>query len=269
MGSGVRERARRAGASRLDAADYLRDAEALPLVGLDGVLPPGSGAMVLAPHPDDESLGCGGLLAALAEAGRFTRVVVVSDGAASHPNSCTHPPDRLRALRREEAVAAMAELGSGPERLAFLGLPDGGVPDRGPGFEAAVTAIVNLAQRDPTPPAAVLATWAHDTHPDHRAVAAMGRAVAADLGCRALFYPIWGLRFLYPEMGLAPAPQVRGPARGARLDIGAMLDRKRRAVAAHRSQTTRLIADDPEGFTLRPGVLDVLLRPFELFLEDA
>ena len=259
----------RAGPPTLDAADLLRRVEALPLIGLEAFLPVAAGgALVLAPHPDDESLGCGGLLAALAEAGRPARVVVVSDGAASHPNSRTHPPDRLRALRRDETVAAMAELGLGPDHLAFLGLPDGGVPDSGPGFDAAVTAIGNLARRDPAPPAAVLATWEHDTHPDHVAVAALGRAVAAELGCRALFYPVWGLRFLHPAMGPAPAPAVRGAARGSRLDVSATLDRKRCAVAAHRSQTTRLIADDPEGFNLRPDVLDVLLRPFELFLEN-
>ncbi len=252
-----------------DATDLLRDAEALPAIGLEAFLPTASGGvLVLAPHPDDESLGCGGLLAALAEAGRPARVVVVSDGAASHPNSRTHPPDRLRALRREETVAALAALGLGPERLALLGLPDGGVPGAGPGFDAAVTAIANLARRDPSPPAAVLATWRHDTHPDHVAVAAMGRAVAAELDCRALFYPVWGLRFLHPTMGPAPAPAMRGPARGTRLDVTATLDRKRRAVAAHRSQTTPLIADDPEGFILVPAVLNVMLRPFELFLED-
>lgn len=259
----------RAGTPFLDATHYLREAEALPTIGLEAFLPAASGAvLVLAPHPDDESLGCGGLLAALAEAGRPARVVVVSDGAASHPNSRTHPPDRLRALRRQETSAALAELGFGAECLAFLGLPDGGVPNAGPGFDAAVTAIGNLARRDPVPPGAVLATWEHDTHPDHVATAAMGRAVAAELGCRALFYPVWGLRFLHTAMGPALASTVRGPVRGARLDIAATLDRKRRAVAAHRSQTTQLIVDDPEGFTLRPAVLDVLLRPFELFLES-
>ena len=253
-----------------DAADRLREIEALPACGLETLLPAASGgALVLAPHPDDESLGCGGLLAALAGAGRPARVVVVSDGAASHPNSRTHPPARLRALRRQETVAALAELGLGPECLAFLGLPDDGVPQAGAGFDAAVTAIAALARRDPVPPAAVFATWAYDTHPDHAATAAMGHAVAADLGCRSLSYPVWGLRFLHPAMGPAPAPSVPGPVRGARLDVAAQLDRKRRAVAAHRSQTTGLIADDPQGFTLSPAVLAVLLRPFELFLEDA
>src|SRR5690606_16204888 len=42
---------------------------------------------VIAPHPDDESLGCGGLIAALAADGRAVQVVFVTDGAGSHPNS--------------------------------------------------------------------------------------------------------------------------------------------------------------------------------------
>ena len=62
--------------------------------------------IVIAPHPDDESLACGGLIAEACREGLKRKVVIVSDGAGSHPNSKAYPPDRLRALREAEARRA-------------------------------------------------------------------------------------------------------------------------------------------------------------------
>ncbi len=80
--------------------------------------------IVIAPHPDDESLACGGLIAEACREGLRGKVVIVSDGAGSHPNSKAYPPDQLRALREEEARRAAAELGLGPEEIIFLGLAE-------------------------------------------------------------------------------------------------------------------------------------------------
>jgi LmbE family N-acetylglucosaminyl deacetylase len=76
--------------------------------------------IVIAPHPDDESLACGGLIADACEQGLRTKVVMVSDGVGSHPNSKAYPPERLRFLREEEAKQAGAELGLKPEDMLFL-----------------------------------------------------------------------------------------------------------------------------------------------------
>ncbi|RKJ98019.1 PIG-L family deacetylase, partial [Pseudoroseomonas wenyumeiae] len=92
------------------AAEFFAQADALPFAPLEQVLAPG-GLVVLAPHPDDESLGCGGLLAAAAQAGRAVAVVFVSDGGASHPRSRRYPRLALRRLREAEALAALAALG--------------------------------------------------------------------------------------------------------------------------------------------------------------
>ena len=246
----------------MSASDYLRAAEALPLVTLEGLIPQG-GALVLAPHPDDESLGCGGLLAALAGAARPARVVVMSDGAGSHPRSRTHPAAVLRALRREEAEEAVAELGVAAP--VFLDLPDGDVPLEGPRFAAAVEAVVAAAEGVGT----LVATLGLDPHKDHVATWAIAREAARRAGLRLLGYPVWAWRHLYPAMAPVAPVTVAGPPRGLRLDIAAQLATKERAVTAHRSQVTRLIADDPEGFILTPAVLSVLLRPFEVYLEAA
>jgi LmbE family N-acetylglucosaminyl deacetylase len=241
--------------------EYMRAAERLPLKGISGVFPRG-GALVLAPHPDDESLGCGGLIATLTARGRPVRIVVMSDGAGSHPNSRRFPADALRAMRRSEAEEAVALLGAGVPH--FLNWPDGAVPASGTQFEIAVAQVTALAKGFGT----IVATSGLDPHIDHVSTSLIAREAAWRLGIRILVYPVWSWRYLYPEMMPIEPMSVTSPPQGMRLDVSANLDLKRRAVMAHRSQTTRLIDDDPDGFILTPAALSVLLRPYEVFLED-
>ncbi|CAA9249645.1 MAG: LmbE-like protein [uncultured Craurococcus sp.] len=255
------------------AGEWLRVAESdLPLVtDLPSLLGSEGGALVLAPHPDDESLGCGGLLAACAAAGRSARVLVISDGTGSHPRSKAWPPARLAALRREETGAAIERLGLDPGRdLGFLGFPDTAVPKEGPGFDEAVRKVLEFAGAGPV---SLFCTWEHDPHCDHAASFAVALAAARSLphGTRLFAYPVWGLAFAYPIPGfpLPPEPLVPAPPRGLRLDIRRQLEAKRQAVAAHLSQTSALIDDDPGGFRLPPEALALAFRPQELFLEEA
>lgn len=243
------------------AADFMRAAEELPLVGLEGLVPSGS-VLVLAPHPDDESLGCGGLLAMLAAAGRPGRVVIMSDGTGSHPHSRSHPRDVLRDLRQAEASEAVGHLGT--ETPIFLGWGDGDVPDGGERFEEAVASVVEAAEGFAT----MAATIALDPHRDHVATWAIAREAARRGGQRLLGYPVWSWRHLYPEIAPVDPAVVHRPPRGVRLDVSPVLPSKRMAVMAHRSQTTRLIDDDPDGFILNEAMLGILLRPFEVYLED-
>ena len=104
--------------------------------------------VVIAPHPDDESLACGGLIAEACRQGFRVRIIVVSDGAGSHPNSKAYPPDRLRSLREEEARRAGAELGVAPEEMLFLGLPDRFVAPEGIEAERAIGRHRRLRDRN-------------------------------------------------------------------------------------------------------------------------
>src|ERR1700722_17846159 len=92
------------------AADVFSRFRALPLVGIDTIANDDI-VMVLAPHADDESLGCAGLIAELTRMGRPPVVVIVTDGTGSHPSSHAYPPSRLRALREREALQAVTILG--------------------------------------------------------------------------------------------------------------------------------------------------------------
>ena len=241
---------------RADA--FLEAVKAMPVAPLATLVPGGGGLVVVAPHPDDESLGCGGLIAQAVREGRTVRVVVVSNGCGSHPNSKAYPHDRLRDLREAETVAAMAELGLSSEHVHFLRLPDGGVPSEGADAEAAADRIADIAREAGA--SALFVTWRHDPHCDHTASAAIAGLAQARLpGLAAYAYPVWGWT-LPPEREVGPAPE------GYRLAVEDERTAKRRAVEAHASQVSGLITDDPSGFQLQPAMIDRLCGPHEWYI---
>lgn len=241
---------------RADA--FLAAAESLPVTSVPNLIGTG-GLVVVAPHPDDESLGCGGLIAEAVAQGIEVRVIIVSDGVGSHPNSALYPPPRLRELREEETKAAVRALGLDARFLRFLRLPDTAVPIQGELAEIAVQAIVEAAQECRASMVGV--TWRHDPHCDHEASALLVEKARPSLTGASIFeFPVWGWT-------LPPETETSGPPEGFRCDISARLHAKNAAVAAHRSQTTGLIPDDAAGFRLDADMLQRFAGPYEIFLS--
>jgi len=243
----------------------LASPEDLPLRQAESVQQLGP-TVVLAPHPDDESLGCGGLIAQLRRHGLPVYVVVISDGSRSHPNSQAYPSERLAALRQTEATAAVARLGMAAQDIYFLALPDGSVPhSESNGFAAASAALQCLL--DELQPHTVLSPWRRDPHGDHIATWQMAHRVVASAfpQARLIEYPIWSWEAKNPHS----PPHSDDAVVAWRLDIEAVLPAKQAAIREHVSQTTRLIEDAPEGFILTAQVLAHFAHPWELFIEDA
>jgi LmbE family N-acetylglucosaminyl deacetylase len=217
--------------------------------------------VVVAPHPDDESLACGGLIAEACRQGLRGKVVIVSDGARSHPNSKTYPPDRLRSLREEEATQAGAELGLRPDEMLFLGLPDRFVPYKGEEAERAIGSLVECVREIGA--RSLFVSWRHDPHCDHEASYRIAREAQRRVGGVRMFeYVVWGHT-------LPPSTEIDPVRSGFRIHVDQeALEKKRRAIAAHRSQTTDLIDDDPAGFLLTQIDLAHFDLPYEFFLES-
>lgn len=245
----------------MTAGEFLASLTQLPIGSLDD-LTGGAPFVVLSPHPDDETLGTGGLLAATRATGQRADVVIITDGAGSHPQSKAYPAQRLIALRQAEVEAAGALLGLEPDSVRHLGLPDTQAPSSGPVFDAAVESIVELCSKAGA--GSLFVTWDGDPHCDHEATARMAKAVRLRMPSLMLWaYPIWGWH-------LDPAlPLDRPPPTGFRLDISAQQAIKRSAIAAHVSQMTTLIDDDPDGFRFTETTLAPFLGPFEYFIEVA
>ncbi|MGI9174392.1 MAG: PIG-L deacetylase family protein [Rhodothermales bacterium] len=245
------------------ASSLLAHPERLPLHAPDAVQTFGA-TLVVAPHPDDESLGCGGALALLARYGMDVRVLFMSDGTGSHPNSRTYPAPRLAALREAEAHAALAALGLGPSVARFLRLQDTRVPfQTDADFESAVLRC--RAEVAAFGPATILLPWRRDPHGDHQASWQIVRAAVASLSLapRLIEYPVW----IWEHLASDDTPQ-RTHMTAWRLDVRDVLPEKCAAIEAHRSQVSDLISDDPDGFRLKPSMISHFLEPWEVYLES-
>jgi LmbE family N-acetylglucosaminyl deacetylase len=235
------------------------DSTTLPSRSIDEIA--ADPVLAIAPHPDDETLGCGGAIALLRERGITVRVLVMSDGTRSHPNSRKYPAPDLKKLRELETRAAMSVLGV--DDIDFLGLPDGNIPmqDTPEANEAIARCQAILVS---VAPKVIFLPWRYDPHPDHRATWQLIHRASVNLSPqpRSIEYAIWD----WDEAQRRELPS--GQEIGVwRLDIGTVLSYKEQAIAAYRSQTTDLIDDDPEGFRLLPEFLANFQRPWEVFLE--
>lgn len=238
----------------LQAWQASRSLAAVPPITLDALVPDNARVIVVAPHPDDEVLAFGGLLAGLVEREIGITLVSVTDGEGSHPDSEAWPTHRLRKTRRQESREAMELLGFSAEKLDwhYLNLPDGAVAAHMLALEAQ---LGNIAR----PGDCLLTTWRGDGHCDHEAVGAAVAACARRRGARLIEAPVWAWHWATPEDARLPWPG----ARKLLLD-DQRLAAKRSAVLAHLSQ----LQNDPStqaGPVLDSAVLDRLLQPFELF----
>ncbi|PFG73695.1 PIG-L deacetylase family protein [Tepidiforma thermophila] len=191
-------------------------------------------ALVIAAHPDDGELGCGGYVLQLVEAGWTVHWVVTTNGAKGTADRAM-PRERLIALRREEQAEACRRLGTEPPRM--LGYEDGELA-----YSRELVGALVRAIRETRP----LLVLTHDptdfiirdrfiNHADHRATG----AAALDA-----VYPAARDHLNFPEQvaeGLEPW-RVREVLLwntnqpNFEVEIGAQLERKVWALAAHGSQ---------------------------------
>lgn len=205
--------------------------------------------VVVAPHPDDETLGFGATAAALAQSGVRVQVVSVTDGGAAHPDYSPPQRRRLRQRRRRELECAVEVLGlTAPVHLE---LPDGGLT--GCRSELADLLTDVLAGRPEGTWCAV--TWRGDGHPDHEAAGWAAAEAAARTGAVLLEYPVWMWHWAVPGDDAVPWSRMQR----ARPQESAA-DRKVRAIRCYTSQLDSAAGDA----VLPPFVVDRLLRVGEV-----
>ena len=82
---------------------------------------------IVAPHPDDEVMGCGGLIQRLTKSGGDVHIIFMTGGEGSHRGCCNLEEEQLKSVRRKMAQQIDPLLGIEPSRLHFLDYPDGGI----------------------------------------------------------------------------------------------------------------------------------------------
>jgi LmbE family N-acetylglucosaminyl deacetylase len=197
-----------------------------------GTVPFPGGVLLVAPHMDDETLGCGALLTSFDWNGRM-HVAFATDGALSPVETAASPSIELPGIRRREALAAMAVLGVEDSNVHFLDLPDGGLRSH---TSRLATRLRELVDR--TRPAFLLVPFRYDRHPDHLAINHVAVHLVREDRSRQLRLIEY---FVYARWRLLPSGDVRRclrPGRGVEIRPDAAAMRKRMALACYRSQTT-------------------------------
>ena len=238
-------------------------------------------AVVVAPHPDDETLGCGGVAIKKLKRGAKLHFVFVTDGGASHSHRMT--AEKLRINREAEAVEAVSRLGGTADCVTFLRIPDGSAARH---VEAISGAIAPLLDR--MRPGGIFVTHAKEPPSDHVAVnSAVWRALRACQRQVTVYeYPIW-YWYHWPWMGFCPdlpglgrlkLKQTLTSLAGLRAlsalntiaYVGDVIELKRAALNAHASQMISPAGEDdwPTLPKLCNGdFIKRLMRSYEVFMR--
>lgn len=208
--------------------------------------------VVVSPHPDDEVLGCGGLMHVARTMGIAVRVVAVTDGEACYPGSRRWTPAQLRRTRRRELAAALGCLDVALADITTLDLGDGDVARHETAVSDALCDLLRGRDR-------VLTTWRHDGHPDHEATARAAEAAAMACGVPMAQFPVWAWHWM-DTTGETPA--LPGALRCTLPDAAQAA--KRRALACFASQFDS--GDPAMAPILPPQVRARFERGFEVVL---
>jgi LmbE family N-acetylglucosaminyl deacetylase len=185
-----------------------------------------SSCVVIAPHPDDETFGTGGVIAQKSLLGAKVRVLFLTSGEASHSHCNCTDAETIKTTRESQAMSALRLLGVGADAVAWLRLPDGSVPMEGiAGFDEAVQKIA--AQLHRWEPAEIYYPHALDANRDHQAAAQLVQAVLPLLPFRSVTmgYMVWG--WYLPSASLLKGVLKR---KWQRLDIRSVQSAKLAAV---------------------------------------
>jgi LmbE family N-acetylglucosaminyl deacetylase len=187
----------------------------------------------------------------LARKGGNLWIVFITDGSASHLRSRKWSRAKLAACRKQEAIEALRRLGAANAQRTFFRLRDAAMPKRNSKQWHAAHARLEDIIRSFRPDLALL-PWRRDPHCDHRASWCLANSALkrAFVFPTILEYAIW-----LDELGAIADRPRRDEACEIHINIASTIKHKRRAVAAHRSQISDLIDDDPQGFRLGPATI--------------
>lgn len=141
--------------------------------------PPRAGTIIIAPHPDDETLATGGLIRSQTSKGLDVKVIAVTDGENAYSDSTG-----LAAIRQDEQEKALHTLGVGPANIIRLRIPDCDVSQH---ISALVETLVPLMSEETQ----IVAPWPGDFHPDHEACGRAAQQAAELTGAKLTFYFFW------------------------------------------------------------------------------
>lgn len=226
----------------------------VPILDLPGIAKRFARVLVAIAHPDDETIGVGGLLADLAEIGLPITVLLATSGERSHSGLGKSGRDRLGTQRLVEGQQAINTLAPGTQ-LIHLGLPDARLSQH---EESLRQAIVEHADENTL----IVAPWTDDGHNDHDTVGQAAGQARDTTGSAVVHFPIWLWQWSSPETLPWQSMVAAEISRKGNW-------RKRSALEQYRSQSTPMAKGwgEPAAPILGPTLLSRARRLIETLID--
>lgn len=229
------------------ALERMQTVSVSQLIGKTGRL------VVISPHPDDEVLGCGGLMSLAAIESLPVLIIAVTDGEHCYPQHPRWGPEALRSARSTEVLNALEALHLDAFGVARLSLPDGALMEHIDGLTDCLLSLLS-------PEDVVLAPLKCDGHPDHEATYQAAFRATKIVDCRLLQYPVWAWHWMKPgsiEFGALNTRRLALPRE--------IQQRKRTALSCFTTQTGRGRPEIEQPILLQ-HVMERFQRSFEVFI---
>jgi LmbE family N-acetylglucosaminyl deacetylase len=180
--------------------------------------------IVFAPHPDDETLGCGGTIIRKIREGFDVHIVVMTDGRHSHDVTLgimEPSPETISEIRATEFREATSVLGVNPGNLILLSFEDGKLREHMAEARERTVQILREVR-----PVEIYVPYRHDGNEDHRTTYEIvaDSVREADLFPKMYEYSVWN--------GKTPCPELKVLV----IDIHGELGRKMEAISKYKSQ---------------------------------
>lgn len=225
----------------------------VPVLTSDELVNAGGIVHVVAPHPDDEVLGCAGIIQQFAKRGLRVKVWAVTDGECSHDETPGRSKAVLADIRTQESLRALSLLHPDFDR-SRIGIPDGEVTQAESELSQLLTDQFNDGDT-------VIAPWYFDGHPDHEAASRASHAAAQHRRCRFLEVPIWGWHWVVPSEDTFPAQ------RAIRIELTADEQRIKSEAIQHFQSQLRPDPGSGKPAILPDFALARLARPYEVLFR--
>lgn len=205
-------------------------------------VPPARPTIIVSPHPDDETLATGGLIAWQRKRDVPVQVIAVTDGDAAYPDQ------GLADRRRVEQERALQVLGVQTNCISRLAIPDSKVA-------AHEHRLTEFLYEVVTPESLVFAPWSLDWHADHEACGRAAERACTAKGAQSISYFFWTWH--------AKTPDSIASLNLRRFELDASLQQlKHKALQEHQSQLARGNGEP----VLPPRLLAPAMRSFETFV---
>jgi len=220
--------------------------------------------LIVAPHPDDEALGCGGLISSLVSEGKEVQILFLSSGESAHSACCNVESEVIISIREKSALNAGSVLGIPSSNINFLKLSDGSIPNK---YNKAHEDAANKLYQYITAwdPDSIFCPHPLDIMPDHISSAEIVRSAVDKLTHKPTiyYYCIWF--WIYAPIHLFMRLDWN---RSFYADISEYSEKKQFAIESHLNSGDTAPCGDPWGSKLPNDLLKTTVFKRELFFTD-